>query len=489
MFALPAKSQVTIGDNSEQPQPFSMLELATSLNQGGLRMPQLTTVQRKALNAGLTGDNAAKGLVVYDTDLNCLEFWNGTTWISMCDDILSAVDIDPATIYSLPLGVGSIMGRTCFDIAVSNDGINNSGTLAGRVEADFSKPAINRQTYVFRGAGGTGDVRYVIQDPEGALANTQPLIGRLAVSLQYNTSVSFTLQFKDNLNSPDATPKIVGRTRNNADSVVVNIIYHSGATDVRVAPFVIKIQDGNCCGAKTTPSGNWVNFMCYNMGASDVVKSLSPNQQAAYSNVAENYGDLYQWGRQTDGHESRTSTPIAGPATSLNGNGQPSSAFAGKFITATSDWSSSPNATLWSSSRTANDPCPDGWRVPTSTEWQSILNGTTSATPMIPVSGYSSSSGNWWKFNTPAAGTAGWTIISNGGMGGVPTLFLPAGFSRNGTVIAATITSTMNTGFYWSSSSSGANSNYLTFTSSNITPGNNIARVYGYSVRCISATQ
>ena len=87
-FALPVKAQVKIGENSS-PAPFSILELVSK--NSGLRLPQLTTEERdnvatqwKAPNADPDVVKAAEGLVIYNKTNNCLEFWNGEDWISLC---------------------------------------------------------------------------------------------------------------------------------------------------------------------------------------------------------------------------------------------------------------------------------------------------------------------------------------------------------------------------------------------------------------------
>ena len=78
-------AQVTIGA-SDAPQSFSVLELIS--NDGGLRLSQLTTAQRDALSGTFGGNNAdaalAHGLIIYNTDFDCLEFWNGSHWVSLC---------------------------------------------------------------------------------------------------------------------------------------------------------------------------------------------------------------------------------------------------------------------------------------------------------------------------------------------------------------------------------------------------------------------
>ena len=93
-FSLPIKAQVNIG-SLDNPQSFSILELTAKQKNGGLRLPQLTTGERDdvakqwtALDPESEIAKAAQGLVIYNKTTDCLEFWNGNEWISMCADIL-----------------------------------------------------------------------------------------------------------------------------------------------------------------------------------------------------------------------------------------------------------------------------------------------------------------------------------------------------------------------------------------------------------------
>jgi hypothetical protein len=93
-------AQVTIGaDNA--PQPFSVLELISG-NDKGLRLPQLTQLQRDTLDgttasaggsasmiasaaAFATGKtNTAMGLTIFNITTKCVETWNGAQWIEKC---------------------------------------------------------------------------------------------------------------------------------------------------------------------------------------------------------------------------------------------------------------------------------------------------------------------------------------------------------------------------------------------------------------------
>jgi formylglycine-generating enzyme required for sulfatase activity len=77
-----ATAQVIIGaDISVNPQPFSLLELESSGTRG-FRLPQMTTGQRDALT--LTGEDAARGLQIFNIFTKCVETWNGSKWIQQC---------------------------------------------------------------------------------------------------------------------------------------------------------------------------------------------------------------------------------------------------------------------------------------------------------------------------------------------------------------------------------------------------------------------
>jgi len=98
-------------------------------------------------------------------------------------------------------------------------------------------------------------------------------------------------------------------------------------------------------------------WMDRNLGASQVATSITDTAA---------FGDLYQWGRGTDGHEKRTS----GTTTTLSTTDTPGH---GNFIVSTnilSDWRSPQNDNLWQGVDGINNPCPGGYRLPTIAEWR-----------------------------------------------------------------------------------------------------------------------
>ncbi len=108
-------------------------------------------------------------------------------------------------------------------------------------------------------------------------------------------------------------------------------------------------------GTVTSPTGRI--WMDRNLGASRVATSSTDN---------EAYGDYYQWGRGTDGHQKRTSATTDVKSTinvPLNNS---------SFILVSSfpeDWQA-PASVRWQGVNGTNNPCPSGFRLPTIKEWE-----------------------------------------------------------------------------------------------------------------------
>ena len=174
-------------------------------------------------------------------------------------------------------------------------------------------------------------------------------------------------------------------------------------------------------------------------------RNLGASQVATSSTDANSYGDLYQWGRGSDGHQCRNSVTTA----TLSSTDVPGNA---NFILASSDWRSPQNTSLWQGVNGVNNPCPSGYRLPTETEMDAERESWIS----------NSSNSSAGAFASPLKlPMAGYRYDSDG------SLYLVGSF-----------------GFYWSSTFSGPLSRYLYFFSSGADM-NTYARAIGFSVRCI----
>ncbi len=155
------------------------------------------------------------------------------------------------------------------------------------------------------------------------------------------------------------------------------------------------------------------------------------------------YGDLFQWGRLDDGHQARTSSTTPGPVNQdVPGHGN--------FITVSSpnDWRSPQNDDLWQGVNGINNPCPEGWRVPTEAE----LNAERQS----------------WGSNNSAGAYAS-------------TLKWPVGGGRD---YDGTLGNVGSYGYVWSSSVDGPYARLLSFDSGGAGMGS-LVRVLGMGVRCV----
>jgi len=215
---------------------------------------------------------------------------------------------------------------------------------------------------------------------------------------------------------------------------IKKIILHNPDPIIGI-PYELPTKTGDVTNPKTGET--WMNK---NLGATRV--ATSPTDAAAF-------GDLYQWGRLTDGHEKRTSNTT----TTLSNTNVPGN---GNFIKASAysnDWRSPSNNNLWQGLNGINNPCPTGYRLPTEAELD--------------------------------AERLSWTSNNSAGAFASPLKWTLAGqrVSTTGSIQFAG-----NNGFYWSST---ANNNFtiasaaLLFANNNSQTHLQYSKGTGMSCRCI----
>jgi uncharacterized protein (TIGR02145 family) len=217
---------------------------------------------------------------------------------------------------------------------------------------------------------------------------------------------------------------------------------------VGTASFVLEFGGQSCtvnlgvsylCQAKVNAT-DYKNFLCYNLGAANT--SADP-----FAPGWEISGGYWQWGR--------VAQAAAGPT-------GPGSSEANDAAISGWNTTDAANGSWTDGSKTANDPCPAGYRIPTKVEWDGVVANNTKT-----IVGTSSSAA---------------TNYSAGVKFGNQLMLPAAGFryTNNGALFGRGF------GDYWSSSEYGNNFAWNLYFDSSDAYTYSDSRIIGFSVRCVA---
>jgi uncharacterized protein (TIGR02145 family) len=369
--------------------------------------------------APLTGLQGSSGSFPPGTNVGDMYFWNGTTWqivpIGTQGQFLTVSNGIPSWQSTTPsLNLPIVSGLNCSNVIVSGS-FYQSSSLVGMT-----------LTLPYTGGNGVGYNAQTIQSL-GVTGLTATLVSGVlqngAGTLTYNlTGIA-------NASGTASFPVVFG-----GQNCVISINVQSTVNNPYL-PGSIFCASGPTAIVDVTNPTTGKTWMDRNLGAM---------QAATNPNDATANGDLYQWGRGNDGHQCRTSTTT----TVLSALDQPGN---DSFILTSMqpyDWRSPQNDNLWQGVNGVNNPCPNGYRVPSISE----LNAEIAS----------------WSESNPVGAFAS------------PLKFTVAG-SRDQTGVDSY--SYPGVGYYWSSSPTGigALNIMLDFPTDIINNGRSI----GFSVRCI----
>lgn len=435
LLSIGLRAQVTIGDTTK-PNEFSVLELISN-NTAGLRMPRLTTEDRDNMTITpefvLEKENLAKGLTIYNTTIDCLEFWNGVKWVPNCKGQTPYVPV----IEDTDAKVGS-----CVPYMFTYQMMELTATHSSATPLSYQWVVDGKVI-----TGATGD-KYSYVPPADIDLITDDSGNQLKI-------VTITCQMMigaDLKQTPPYRLTVVKATKGVLSPIYVNA-WKDGSDTERIK----------------------LAFAHVNLGAENV------------TNPCECLGDMYQWGRRDDGHEKRTSPGswVTGGIGNidLDSYGQVASTddMYGKFIFSTAqDWRNPSINTLWGDGtdgyfqdKANGDPCPAGWKIPSQKQWGAIYKGG-----ILTGAPGAATANNWFEIGTWTADGAVGNLVES-------ALFLPAAGYRNNS--GGSFDEIGTGGYYWSSTIGSGGAYRLYFHKDNVVPGNTqFRRAIGHPVRCVT---
>lgn len=312
-----------VGIGTTEPHASSILDV-TATDKGFLP-PRMTDVQRTAI-AGPTS-----GLTIYNTEANCLQWYDGAFWFDACTKEISAVPNS-----NLTAATPTYQGES----VINSTGIGYNGETvpaASTITVQLSNTSATPQEYGLLATHPATGLQYSATGTiAGSVSNEPVILTHNEVSIPWQTYGVITMLLQGTSSTLNLVPRIDIKSIPATETQVTDVDY----------------------GTQT--------WMDRNLGARRVANAI---------NDVLSYGNYYQWGRPADGHEigvwnganitdGRGFENTTATLASDDAPGHPN------FITTSSppyDWRSGNNDNRWA---TANQgPCPPGYHVPTRAQW------------------------------------------------------------------------------------------------------------------------
>ena len=462
--------QVVVGEGA--PDPSAILDVQGT--DKGFLFTRLSTAGRNAIVS------PARGLIIFNTGTLCLEINQGTPSTPQWEKVKCRT----GAIGGLDCGNTSVSGLT---ITVPYTG-GNGGVYASHSASSAGVTGLSAALPAGNYADGAGSLSWTVSGTPSApgTASFSLSSGGFTCSVPFNvvagtltglncagtvvtggltsgqaaSGVSASVPYTggdggfytgQTVTSTGVTGLTATLSAGSFGSGAGSLSYAISGTPASggTASFVLNIGGQTCtldvtvsspppvCRAKVTAT-DFKDFLCYNLGAANT--SADP-----FTPTWEINGGYWQWGRLT--------VAAAGPTATDPKSG------------AVSGWNTTDaaNGSWADGTKTANDPCPPGFRVPTKDQWDGVIANNT----ITDVGSFTSSATNYEsgkKFGDqlmlPAAGRR---LSGNGAL-----------FSRG------------SNGYYWSSLEFDNDNGWNLYFNNSSASMNSSGNIGGLSVRCVA---
>ncbi|REC49011.1 hypothetical protein [Chryseobacterium pennipullorum] len=276
-----------VGINIAEPNPKSALEIFSK--DKGFLPPRLTTVERDALLPPDSPNVDAEGMIIYNTTVHCMEYWNSLEWINTCQggSAVYTINCDPVVNGNFHKG-SPAAGSVRIKVTVTRPGgykINTDTVNGMRFSGEGTFESTGEQFVILSAEGTpvqTGTFLYSIINPGGnenctfSITVTPQPSGRLVKVLSitpdawnaalttnsygiYSSAARSKLTNPSNfgpngsvvmanftfsaINIQSATPAELSQAIDNADIIWIGYVYTSYFSNQSIAVIKQKIQE------------------------------------------------------------------------------------------------------------------------------------------------------------------------------------------------------------------------------------------------------
>lgn len=346
-----------VGINTDSPNNNADLELASTNK--ALLLNRVTAISDVA--------TPTDGMVVYDATSGCFKGYQGGAWVDVttCSSGSAYLMFNHVEQYN---GVSV----SSYTIGYNGEAVPSASTIDIEVTATHATP------YSFTANDATTGLSY-------------------SASGNFAAAGTYTVTLNNN-----------GVTIDDTTYGTINMILSGASNTLYLEPRI---------DIKSVDASNWVEGVDFQAVTAEdgnvwMDRNLGASRVAISSNDVLSFGNLYQWGRDNDGHEiivmdgiyPTEASGFSGTTLEYAHSSTPGHSY---FIETWAwgepfDWLFPKNDTLWQGESGVNNPCPSGYRLPTEAEWTAYVtaaNITNSATAAssdlaIPNSGIRHSSTN-----------------------------------------------------------------------------------------------
>ena len=257
-----------------------------------------------------------------------------------------------------------------------------------------------------------------------------------------NITISYPAGTFSGTGSITVTVVVDGDGTFNVKKQLFNVLETIGTFDFQVngiskGNIVLQASGGAPTVKVNASGGTTLTFLAHNLGADTSLDANTPLQAI--------HGNYYQWGRSRVAANANT----------------PSAAISDWTI-----WGIAPNGAWSDSSKTAEDPCPDGYKVPSASQWNLVIANNTYTT----IGTFTNSSTNFSSAGVFGSGATQLTLPTTGSRGGTNGALLSRGLA----------------GLYWTSTMyTTGSARYTNINNSNSFSNDYTPRTQGFSVRCV----